>query len=261
KKGLEIAVPYHWQIAPNRDLTLTPHLYTGVLPAIEGRYRQLDRLGAFQLGAFLTYGRIESADPNVTDTSTHSDVRAYFEGNGRAQLDPLWTVTGAFRIATDKTVTRRYDITRDDRLRSFMNAERISPNSYISIAGWAFQGLRVDDVQKRIPIALPAIDARIRLADPVLGGRVEVEANSLAIFRIDGQDTQRAFASARWDMRRLTPWGQELTLTAYGRGDVYHTEDSASTDVPIYRGTDGWHARGIGALAADLKWPFVGTAF
>jgi LPS-assembly protein len=261
KKGLEIAVPYHWQIAPNRDLTLTPHLYTGVLPAIEGKYRQLDRLGAFQLGAFVTYGRIESADPNVTVTSTNRDIRAYFEGNGRAQLDPYWSVTGAFRIATDKTVTRRYDITRDDRLRSFVNAERISPNSYISIAGWAFQGLRVDDVQKRIPIALPAIDARIRLADPVLGGRVEVEANSLAIFRIDGQDTQRAFASARWDMRRLTPWGQELTLTAYARGDVYHTEDSASTDVPIYRGTNGWHARGIGALAADLKWPFVGTAF
>ncbi len=261
KKGLEVAVPYHWQIAPNRDLTLTSHLYTGVLPAIEGKYRQLDRLGAFQLGAFVTYGQIESADPNVTTTSTNRDIRAYFEGNGRAQLGPYWSVTGAFRIATDKTVTRRYDITRDDRLRSFVNAERITPNSYISIAGWAFQGLRVDDVQKRIPIALPAIDARVRLADPVLGGKVEVEANSLAIIRIDGQDTQRAFASARWDMRRLTPWGQELTLTAYGRGDVYHTDDSASTDVPIYRGTDGWHARGIGALAADLKWPFVGTAF
>ena len=261
KKGLEVALPYHWQIAPNRDLTLTPHIYTGVLPAIEGKYRQLDRIGAFQLGAFVTYGQIESADPNVTATSTNRDIRAYFEGNGRAQLDPLWSVTGAFRIATDKTVTRRYDITRDDRLRSFVNAERISPNSYVSIAGWAFQGLRADDVQKRIPIALPAIDARLRLADPILGGKVEVEANSLAIVRIDGQDSQRAFASARWDMRRLTPWGQELTLTAFGRGDVYHTEDSASTDVPIYRGTDGWHARGIGALAADLKWPFVGTAF
>ena len=28
--------------------------------------------------------------------------------------------------------------------------------------------------------------------------------------------------------------------------------------MPIYRGTDGWHARVIGALAADIKWPFVG---
>ena len=34
KKGLEVAFPYHWQIGPNRDLTLTPHLYTGVWPAL-----------------------------------------------------------------------------------------------------------------------------------------------------------------------------------------------------------------------------------
>ena len=41
------------------------------------------------------------------------------------------------RAATDKTVTRRYDLTRDDRLRNVINVERISPNSYITIAGWA----------------------------------------------------------------------------------------------------------------------------
>jgi LPS-assembly protein len=62
-------------------------------------------------------------------------------------------------------------------------------------------------------------------------------------------------------LRRLTPWGQEVTLTAYGRGDVYHTDDAASTPVAIYRGTDGWHARAIAALAADIQWPFVGLAF
>ena len=58
--------------------------------------------------------------------------------------------------------------------------------------------------------------------------------------------------------RDITPWGQEVTLTAYGRGDVYHTDDAESTAVPIYRGLNGWHARGIGALAADVQWPFVG---
>ncbi|MEO7634816.1 MAG: LPS assembly protein LptD [Sphingomicrobium sp.] len=258
RKGLEIAAPYHWQIGPNRDLTLTPHLYTGVLPAIEGKFRELNSLGAFQVGGFLTYGTIERVNADET-TSGKSGFRGYIEANGKAQLDPYWSITSALRVASDKTVTRRYDITRDDRLRNFVNAERIAPNSYVSIAAWAFQGLRVDDVQNRIPIALPAIDARFRFGE-VLGGRVEVQGNSLAILRVDGQDTQRAFASARWDMRRLTPWGQALTLTAYGRGDVYHTDDSASTLVPIYRGTDGWHARAIGALAADIQWPFIGPA-
>jgi LPS-assembly protein len=261
RKGLELAVPYHWQIAPNRDFTVTPHVYTGVLPAVEARYRELNRVAAFQVGGFLTYGTIESADPDALSTDEGRSLRGYFEANGKAQLDPLWSITGSLRVASDKTVTRRYDITRDDRLRNFINAERISPDSYVSIAGWAFQGLRVDDVQKQIPIALPAIDARVRLADPVLGGKVQLEANSLSIIRIDGQDTQRAFASAEWDLRKLTPWGQEVTFTGLVRGDVYHSEDSAATDVAIYRGTDGWHTRAIGALAADVKWPFVGPAF
>ena len=258
KKGFEIAEPFHWQIGPNRDFTLTPHLYTGVLPAIEANYRQLNRWGAFQLGGFVTYGSIESTDPDVT--SMRKGVRAYFEANGKAQLDPEWSITGSFRVATDKTMTRRYDITNDDRLRNVVNVERIDPDSYISIAGWAFEGLRAQDREKQIPIVLPAIDARFREED-VVGGTLQLQANSLSIIRIEGQDTQRAFASAEWDLRRLTPWGQQITLTAYGRGDVYHTDDAASTAVPIYSGTDGWHSRVIGALAADVQWPFVGPLF
>ena len=261
RNGLELAAPYYRRFSPNRDLTLTPHLYTKSWPALEGRYRHLNDLGAFQVGAFATYGLIDDPDTDDPTPDTRRGVRAYFEGNGKAQLDPLWSVTGSLRVASDKTVTRRYDLTRDDRLRNLINAERISPDSYISIAGWAFQGLRVDDEQGRIPIALPAIDARLRLDPPLLGGKVEVQANSLSILRTDGQDTQRAFVSARWDLRRLTPWGQQLQLTALARGDVYHTDESDETEVPIYRGSEGWHGRGIGALAADVQWPFVGFAF
>jgi LPS-assembly protein len=97
--------------------------------------------------------------------------------------------------------------------------------------------------------------------EDVLGGHVEFQGNSLAITRIDGQDTQRAFASIKWDLRKLTPWGQEVTFTAYGRGDVYHTDDAQDTAVALYSGTNGWHTRAIGALAADIKWPFVGPLF
>ena len=259
RNGFELAVPYHWQIAPNRDATITPHVYTSVLPAIEFKYRDLNSLGAFQVGGFLTYGRIDQT--NVVSTSAGPrSIRAYFDSNGKWQLSPEWSITTSLRVATDKTVTRRYDITNDDRLRNVVNVERITPDSYVSIAGWAFQGLRVDDRQKQIPFALPAIDARFRIAD-IAGGRLQIQANSLAITRIEGQDTQRAFASAEWDLRKLTPWGQQITLTAYGRGDIYHTDDAQDTPVAIYQGTNGWHARAIGALAADVQWPFIGPAF
>ena len=255
--GLELSFPYFFRFSSNRDLTVTPRVFTRNPPGIEARYRQLTSIGAFQVGGFLTAGRIEHAGINPAPATRHG-IRAYIEANGKAQLSPEWSITASLRAATDKTVTRRYDLTRDDRLRSFVEAERITPNSYISIAAWAFQGLRVDDRQRQLPMALPAIDARFRLEDPVLGGKVELQGNSLAIVRLDGQDTQRAFASARWDLRKLTHGGQQITFTAYGRGDVYHTDEASKTSVPSYRGVDGWHFRGIGALAADLQYPLIG---
>ncbi len=258
--GLELALPYYWRIAPNRDLTITPRIYSKTTPAIEAKYRQLTEVGAFQIGGFLTHSSVDDPDPNDLTPDTRRDIRAYVEANGKFQFDPYWSLTASLRAATDKTVTRRYDITRDDVLRNFVEAERIGPTSYISLSAWAFQGLRVDDEQNRIPIALPAIDARV-LLDNVVGGRVELQANSLAIIRTDGQDTQRAFASAKWDLRTLTGMGQELIFTGFARGDVYHTDESASTSVAAYAGEDGWHFRGIAAGAVDIKWPFIGAAF
>ena len=260
--GAEISVPYYVRLADNKDLTLTPHLYTKSLPALEGRFRHLTSLGAYQIGGFVTNGKIDNVDEvnPIANQGSRRGIRAYVEANGRFQFSPEWSLTSAIRFATDKTVTRRYDLTRDDRLRNFVEAERITLNGYLSIAGWAFEGLRVDDVQKQFPIALPAIDARWRLDEPWLGGTVELQGNSLAILRIDGQDTQRAFASARWDLRRLTRGGQELTLTAFARGDVYHSNDASETDIPFYRGAEGWQARAIGALAADLRYPLIGPA-
>jgi LPS-assembly protein len=255
--GFELSAPYYLKLAPNRDATITPHVYSEVAPMLEGRYRQLTSLGAFQLGAFVTYGSRLPLGSTATAVKDEG-IRAYLEGNGRFQLSPVWTVTASGRYVTDRTFMRRYDISRDSRLRSVVEAERITADSYVSIAGWAFQGLRFTDAAGQQPVALPAIDARWRLPGKVWGGKVEVQANSLAILRTDGQDTQRAFAGARWDRRSLTRWGQELILTAYARGDAYHSGDNLLTATTIYRGEPGWQGRAIGALAAELRWPLVG---
>ncbi|MFP5456231.1 MAG: LPS-assembly protein LptD, partial [Alphaproteobacteria bacterium] len=111
------------------------------------------------------------------------------------------------------------------------------------------------------PIALPAIDYRLRMTDPLVGGVLQLQLNSLALIRTSGQDTQRAFAAAEWNLRRYTPLGQEITLTGYLRGDVYHTDQVGQTATISYRGDPGWTPRGIGALAIDVKWPLIGDFF
>ena len=256
--GFEIAVPYYLRIAPDRDATITPHVYTNAAPMIEGEFRALTDIGSFRLNGYATYSSVVPLTGTGSGVVQSKEFRGYLESAGKFQFDPRWSFSYSGRITTDRTFMRRYDISRDDRLRSTFELERIGGQSYLSIAGWATQTLRAGDVQGQQPIALPIIDYRQRLADPLLGGQVELQLNTLAIGRTAGQDTQRAFAGARWDLRGLTGLGQEVTLTALVRGDVYHSDENLLTAVPGYRGKSGWQARGIAAVAADMRWPFIG---
>ena len=58
-----------------------------------------------------------------------------------------------------------------------------------------------------------------------------------------GQDTQRAFASARGDLRRVGRWGDVMTRTALMRGDLYHSSANGLTSTATYQGLPGWQAR------------------
>ncbi|MFZ5743144.1 MAG: LPS-assembly protein LptD [Pseudomonadota bacterium] len=254
--GVEFSQTYYKRLGNNRDLAITGYVYTEALPMISGQYRQLTSKGAYQITGYAT--RSSRIPIGGAVAGSQRDFRGYLAGNGRFQLSPNWSIMASGRIASDRTFLRRYDISRDDRLRSVIEAERIDPNSYLSIAGWATQTLRVGDAQGQVPVALPVIDYRRRLTDPVLGGKIEFQANSMAITRTTGQDTQRAFAQARWDMRRITGLGQEVTFTALARGDVYNSDENNLTATAVYRGNPGWQTRGLATAAMDVKWPLLG---
>jgi LPS-assembly protein len=258
--GMEVEAGYYWRIAANRELTLKGTAYTEVLPMAQARYAALTEDGAYQLTGYITSSsRVPIGDATEITPQEEKDLRGYFDANGRFQLDENWSVTGSIRVASDRTFLRRYDISRDDRLRSMVNVERIDEDSYLSFAGWATQTLRVDEEQGLVPMALPAIDFRRRIADPLLGGQIMLQANSMALFRADGQDTQRAFASAEWNLRELTPWGQVVELTALARADAYHSTDNTLTSVDLYRGRSGWQGRGVALGAIDVTYPLTGA--
>ncbi|ANK11696.1 LPS-assembly protein LptD [Erythrobacter neustonensis] len=256
--GLELSGEYYWRVAPNADLTLGAYVFSNAAPMASAKWQHLTEKGAYQVTGYATFS--DRATDFTGGESLRSDPRGYLDANGRFQFSPDWSLTGSIRLASDRTFLRRYDISRDDRLRSTINLERITDRSYFSLAGWATQTLRLNADQGQVPLALPAIDYRQRIGDNVLGGKLMVQANSLALLRNDGQDTQRAFAGAQWDMRRLTRMGQVVTLTGLVRGDIYNTSNTLATATAAYRGTEGWTTRGIATAALDIEWPFVGEA-
>ena len=260
RNGVEVSGSYYVRLAPNKDLTTSLYVFTEAPPMASAQWRNLTDRGAYQVTGYATYSRRVSRFTGE-DLPGQSDPRGYVFANGKFQLSPEWSLTGSLRLASDRTFLRRYDISRDDRLRSTVNLERIDDSSYFSLAGWATQTLRLNQDQGQVPIALPVLDYRKRLADPVLGGRIELQANTLAVTRTEGQDTQRAFARAQWDLTRVTPLGQVVTVTAMARGDVYHSDQNELTATALYRGTSGWQGRGVALGAVDVQWPLVGALF
>lgn len=260
--GFELAQSYFWKISENRDLTATLSAFTESAPMGQIEYRALTDKGAYQITGYATASsKIPIFGGEDTSLDGQKAFRGYIFANGRFQLDENWSVSASIRRATDRTFLRRYDISRDDRLRSTIEVERIDQDSYLSIAGYSTQTMQSERPQGQLPFAVPVIDYRRRFNDPLLGGKFETQLNTLAITRADGQDTQRAFAMGQWSLRRLTGMGQEVTLTGLVRGDVYHSDENLDTLTPLYRGEEGWQGRGIATAALDVKWPLLGQAF
>ncbi|MCA1662159.1 MAG: LPS assembly protein LptD [Novosphingobium sp.] len=255
--GAEYEQGYYFRLGPDRDLTTSLHLYTKSLPMLAAQYRELNDLGAYQVTGYAT----RSSRVDTLAGLRERDFRGAIDANGRFQFSPEWSLSASSRYASDRTFLRRYDISRDDRLRSTINLERIVPNSYLSLAGWATQTLRIGDPQGQVPVALPVLDFRRRIIPPILGGTLELRANTLGILRGEGQDTQRAFAAAQWDLRRITFGGIDATFTGLVRGDAYHSDENALTATASYRGEPGWQARGVALAAIDVKYPLVGPLF
>ena len=261
--GFEVSQAYYWKIAENRDLTVGLSAFTEAAPMGSIEYRALTERGAYQITGYATASkRIPIFDSSEAgDGGSENAFRGYVFANGRFQFGEHWSVTASIRRATDRTFLRRYDISRDDRLRSLVNVERIDKDSYFSFAGYATQTLQASREQGLIPVALPVIDYRRRFDEPLLGGKVETQVNTLGITRPDGQDTRRALASTEWKLRRITGLGQEVTLTGLVRGDVYHSDENVLLADDPYAGETSWQGRGVALGAIDVRWPLVGEIF
>lgn len=257
--GGELRIPYFWSIAPDRDLTVTGHVYTNVVPMVEAEYRQLFEGGPISLSVLGTHAKGQAQDPltgNIVETGAR--LRGAIDARGQIEHGGGWRSSFSNRLTNDDNFLGRYQISLDSRLRSTYALERFEPNRYFAVRGWAFQDLTSGSDDSRVPFALPLVDFLWRLPEAPLGGSVLVEANSLGLYRRDGQSMARALASAQWTRNILTPAGQRVTFTGLLRGDVYNASDTSMADVSFYAGRDGWSARFIPLAAVDVEWPFAG---
>ncbi len=252
--GLTFEFPYFWNISPYEDLTVTPYLYTSKIPMIAAEHRRRFTNGELKTTASLTDNSSDSGDFS-TEKGTFG-IRGHIDSEGRFDIDDTWRWGFDLKRASDDTYLRRYGFASPQSLNSRLFAEGFRKRNYFSANTYLFQGLGSTDDQDSIPIVLPLIDFNHIGNRDRLGGRTSLDANLLALTRVDGTDTRRLSIHPKWERPFLDPLGGISGITLQLDGDFYHVNGLARSGQTDFSGFS-YRLRPLAAF--DWKMPFVQT--
>ncbi|MBU4041047.1 MAG: LPS assembly protein LptD [Alphaproteobacteria bacterium] len=275
-RGLSLEVPYLRVVSPSEDWLISPQFNTDVAPLLNLQWRRRFADGMIVARGGYTYERSFGDFDLDGDGDAESNVkygdrtsRSYFLSHGRFDPDGPWRWGFTAERVSDKTLFDRYDV-RDPyqdnglyygdqrRLITQLYAERQTARSYVSVAAFALQSLRVTrfdpvtpalnefEADGALPVVAPLIEARWEPAGPVLGGRLRLRGSAVSLFRDDyvggpvlrpeiipagsilglpGVDSRRVSGQAEWRRTLISPLGVRWEPFVDVRADLYSVGD------------------------------------
>ncbi|MGB0907466.1 MAG: LPS-assembly protein LptD [Maricaulaceae bacterium] len=283
-KGVGIHAPYFVDLGRYAELTLTPHIYSGVNPLMQYDFRRKFYSGELNLNGSFTYASAFDRDGNAFDdpsrftnpanATTGRRLRSHLFGNGMFNFTDFWTLGMGVQLASDDLYLDRYDL--DQNLTKFglyeADSRRLvsqlfllgqNENTRVSMSAFGFQSLRTSIFENQttnmfslfseddstLPIALPKIEANHFITDPLFKGRLEAYGDFSMLQRQRGEDYLRGTGGLNYAKTVIAPGGLEVKPFASARFDYIELdpENTAKTDF----------SRTLGQLGVDIRYPLV----
>lgn len=252
--GTTLEVPYFFNIAPHRDVTLQPLFTTREGIVADAQYRQRTDGGEFQLRGTLT--RVDERNDENVKTGK-KQVRSHIEGKGLFDIDDTWRWGFDGARSSSDTYLRRYDFSTADSLTTNAFLEGFSDRNYAAANIYSFQGLREDDDPGLTPLVLPSLDYNLVSEPGRLGETYKLDANLLLLTRNQGTDSRRVSLNGSISLPHTGPLGQVINISAGLRVDGYWVSDVPDPANPAASNRDGVTGRIVPQVSLDWRWPLV----
>lgn len=242
--GVVVRTPFYINIAPNIDVTLTPIITTNEGGVFAAEYRHL-----------FSHARLQTKG-SITQGTEENDIRGHFFLDGGVDLSEIWRAKLQVAVTTDDTYLRRYSFDSRDTLVNHGQVEGFWERSYMAFNGYAFQGLRAEDDQDRIPFVAPLFDFNY-VSDPgILGSVWKFDSNLMVLTRTEGTDTRRASVRGGWETPYISPLGDVYRFYASAAADGYWVVEQQDSSEPDGEFT-GLTGRLFPYAGVDWRFPFV----
>ncbi len=216
--------PYYIVLDTDKDLTLEPYITTDAGALIDGEYRQRWGYGKLKINASAAYTNKTSAF-NDQPISPVDAFRGHFFADGEFDISDTWRATFDIARSSDQTYLRRFDFGGTEPFltsRAFL--EDFGNRSYLLLDSYVFQSLRFGVGDSTQPVVLPSATYDWVSRPDSWGGRWDVTANAINLFRPNGTQIRRASTGASWQVPFDGLIGDRFTLTAGVRADGYDTD-------------------------------------
>lgn len=259
--GYNIRAPYFIVLGPDKDITITPRVFSKVRPAIAAEYRQRLKNGRFDVDGSFTYVRRRDINGDLT---FGNQARGHIFTKGLFDLDQTWRAGWSGGWTSDDTYLRRYGINTPrsvfnaapDKIISTGFVEGFRGRNYATIRAFHFQGLRVEDDVETSPIVAPLVEVNM-LGKPVgRWGRWSFDSSAMALNRIEGVDSRRLSFKTGWELPHTTPTGHVFRAGGMLQSDVYWVHLVPDPDLPG-RTFSGVTGRAFPQIYADWRFPLV----
>jgi LPS-assembly protein len=280
--GAFASLPYYMVLAPNKDITITPTVFSRQGLLIDGEYRQRTDNGQYTVNAAGIY----QLDPNsfAPGSPANRALRGGIRTTGDFALNQDWTLGWDGTLSTDRAFTRDYDVLNKDTSEtiSTIHLTGIHDRNYFEARSSYFQVL-TDPAQGAIEgdpgkydqgrqgWVAPVVDYQRVAASDVLGGEVTYTSNIANVvrdendpFTADGNpyfhgtagDTVRVTKELDWQRRIIGPGGNVITPFASVRGDAFFM-NGVSPSLPL---TDSSSAfRFMPTVGVEWSLPILAT--
>ena len=242
--GLQVSIPYYFNITPQMDLTYTPTISnkSNLLNSINMRY--LTKYGEYEINGDLINDKEEINKKNI--------FKGYINSKGDFKFNNNYFLNYRFQrlFDKDKILTKKYDINDDDILTSNFSLRKESKNQLLTFEGISFQNLRENKPQnKATPYVLPWIRTYNRLPlDSPLISNIAISTDILNLRRAEGISYTRGTFQLDSFHNITLPIGQILNINPAIRYDYYDITRAEKS---------GIKNRLLGKLSIDWKWPFI----